>query len=235
MWDIAQADDRGRSSGLWRQMSDYRSFGIADLFFRFDFIVEADIEGSCNVLADADRLTDASAASIVRRGDMFLPPFFQTIWLDEELNAVQDIATLARLGLAYRPEVDKKGDRDFNLHSRRWQQMGKLDVPQLEHWADLCARARVRAEAYLRGLPSFAAILDTSVRNAAEFDRGRLGQLCARAERGNSAADMFEWTLEQSLSQNLISGIREPSIRVDAILACFLSGDRAASAVLASV
>lgn len=232
MWEIAQADDRGRSSALWRQMSDYRSDGIADLFFRFDFIVEADIEGSRSVLADADRLTPASAASIVRRGDMLLPPFFQTIWLDQELSQVKDVATLERLGLAYRPEVDKKGDRDFNLSPKRWQQMGKLDVPQLEHWADLCSKARVSAESCLRSLPSLTSSLETAVRRAIDFDRGRLGQLRARAERGVSAVDAFEWALERSLSQSLISGIREPSIRVDAILACFLSGDKAAGAVV---
>ncbi|MBB4423906.1 hypothetical protein GGD66_002450 [Bradyrhizobium sp. CIR48] len=213
-------------------MSDYRGSGIADVFFRFDFIVEADVEGSCNVLADADRLTDASAASIVRRGDMLLPPFFQTVWLDQELNPVQDMATLEQLGLAYRPEVDKKSERDFNLNSTRWGQMGELDIPQLEHWADLCAKARVCAEAYLRSLPSLTESLDNAVGNAMEVDRARLGQLRARAERGDSTADSFEWTLERSLSQSLIGGIREPSIRVDAILACFLSGDRAASGVL---
>ncbi|OSI72304.1 hypothetical protein BSZ21_07430 [Bradyrhizobium canariense] len=232
MWEIAQADDRGRSTGLWRQMSDYRSDGTADLFFRFDFFVEADVERSCKVLAGVDRLTDASAASIVRRGDMLLPPFFRTVWLDQELNPVLDFATLERLGLAYRPEADKNGDRDFNLNSKRWQQMGTLDVPQLEHWADLCAKARVRAEAYLRDLPSLTASLDIAVGHAIEVDRARLGQLRARAERANSAADSLEWTLERSLSQNLMDGIREPSIRVDAILACFLSGNRAASAVL---
>jgi len=232
MWEIAQADDRGRSSAFWRQMSDYGSDGIADLFFRFDFIVEADIEGSRSVLADADRLTGASTASIVRRGDMLLPPFFQTIWLDQELDQVRDIATLERLGLAYRPKVDKNGDRDFNLNPKRWQQIGKLDVPQLEHWAELCSKARVRAEACLRSLPSLTASLETAVRNAIDVDRGRLGQLRARAERGISAADSFEWTLEESLSQSLINGIREPSIRVDAILACFLSGNQEAGAVV---
>lgn len=232
MWEIAQADDRGRSSALWRQMSDYRNDGIADLFFRFDFVVEADIEGSCNVLSDAHRLTPASAASMVRRGDMFLPPFFQTIWLDQELNQVKDIATLERLDLAYRPEVDKQGDRDFNLNPNRWQQMRKLDVPQLEHWAELCSKARARAEACLRSLPSFTVSLETAVSSAMDVDRGRLGQLRTRAERGVSAADAFEWALERSLSQSLMSGIREPSIRVDAILACFLSSNKAAGTVV---
>lgn len=232
MWEIAQADDRGRSTGLWRQMSDYRSDGKADLFFRFDFVVAADVGRSCDVLARADRLTDASAASIVRRGDMLLPPFFQTVWLDQELDPVLDMATLDRLGLAYRPEANKNGDRDFNLNSKRWQRMSKLDIPQLEHWADLCTKARVQAEAYLRDLPSLTASLDVAVGHATELDRARLAQLRTRAARGDSAADRLEWTLERSLSQSLIDGIREPSIRVDAILACFLSGERAASAIL---
>lgn len=232
MWEIAQADDRGRSTALWRYMPDYSSDDVADLFFRFDFVVSADVDRAREILVRDHRLTRSAAASISRRGDMVLPPFFQTIWLDRDLRPVEEVATVRRLTQAYRQEPDRQGSRDFNLNPKRWRQMAKLDVPQLAHWADLCTEARLRAEASLRRLPSFTGSLEKAALRAAEFDRARLGQLRARADRTLASADAVEWSLEKSLSERLIDGIREPTVRVDAILACFLSGDRDASATV---
>lgn len=103
MWEITQGDDRGRSTALWRYVPGHHSDGVADLFFRFDFIVETNVGPARGILHDADRLTQSADAAIGRRGDMALPPFFQTIWLDQELAQVEEPATLQFLGLAYRP------------------------------------------------------------------------------------------------------------------------------------
>jgi ATP-dependent helicase HepA len=232
MWEITQGDDRGRSTALWRHMPGYQSEGVADVFFRFDFIVEADVVAARGILADANRLTDASAAAIVRRGDMALPPFSQTIWLDQELARVEDPEILSRLNLPYRPDAVGQGGRDFNLNPRRWRQMRKLDVPQLPHWAELCLEARTRAEACLRRLPSLTGGLERAVRHASAVDFSRIGQLRARAERSINAADSDELKLEESLSNRLMGGIHAPHIRVDAILACFLTGDSVATATI---
>lgn len=232
MWEIAQADDRGRSTALWRYMPDYSSDDVADLFFRFDFVVSADLEGAREILARDHRLTPSAAASISRRGDMVLPPFFQTLWLDRYLTPVEEVATVRRLAQAYSQEPDRQGSRDFNLNPKRWRQMAKLDVPQLAHWADLCTEARLRAEACLRRLPSFTGGLAKAALRATEFDRARLGHLRARADRNLASADAAEWSLEKSLSESLIVGIREPTVHVDAVLACFLSGNREASATV---
>ena len=232
MWAITQADDRGRSTAVWRYMPGYQTDVVAEVFFRFDYIVEADTTSACEVLRSDDRLTDASAAANVRRGDMALSPFVQTIWLDRELESVEDGATLARLELAYHPEATEQGGRDFNLNPRRWHQAARLDIPELAHWSDLCREARRRSEDHLRALPSFSNALDLAGRFARDVDFGRLGQLRARAERGEAAADWREWELERALSDALIAGICAPSVRLDAILACFISGDIAATAII---
>jgi ATP-dependent helicase HepA len=183
MWEITQGDDRGRSTALWRYVPGHHSDGVADLFFRFDFIVETNVGPARGILHDADRLTQSADAAIGRRGDMALPPFFQTIWLDQELAQVEEPATLQFLGLAYRPEAGGQDGRVLNLNSRRWQQLAKLDVPQLAHWAEFCGEARRRAEEALRALPSLTGNLDAAIRRVAVADYGRLGQLRARAQR----------------------------------------------------
>ena len=232
MWAITQADDRGRSTALWRYMPGYQTDAVADLFFRFDYVVQADTDAAREVLRDVGRLTDASAAAIVRRGDMTLPPFVQTIWLDRELEPIGDSTTLTRLDLAYRPEATGQAGRDFNLNPRRWHLAARLDIPELAHWSDLCRKARGRSEDLLRALPSFLNGLDLAGRRASDVDFGRLGQLRARAERSEDAADWREWELERALSEALIGGVRAPSVQLDAILACFVTGNGAATAII---
>lgn len=232
MWSITQGDDRGRSTALWRQMPGYQSEGVADLFFRFDYIVTADLTAASGALVEAGRASSAAHAAVRRRGDMALPPFQQTIWFDRELEPVTDASLLASLNLAYRPEAADQGGRDFNLNPERWRNLARLDVPEQHNWSGLCTMARQKSEAYLRALPSFARSLEDAVARSAEVDFGRLGQLRARAERSNEPADRLEWHLEALLSEALQLGMREPHIHLDAILACFITGNSAATAVI---
>ena len=218
---------------MWRLIPGYKSEGVADLFFRFDYIVSADIAASEGPLVEAGRKSAAAEAAIRRRGDMALPPFQQTIWLDRELEPVTDTFTLARLNLPYRPEADDQGGRDFNLNAKRWANLARLDVPEQHNWSGLCAIARQKSEAHLRSLPSFVRSLERAVARAVEVDFGRLGQLRARAERSGLPSDRTEWMLEARLSETLQAGMREPHINLDAILACFMTGNSAATFVVA--
>jgi ATP-dependent helicase HepA len=229
MWDITQADDRGRSTALWRYAPGYASYSVADLFFRFDFIAEADVRGAHNVLDRFGRLSNASNAAIVRRGDMALPPFFETVWLDRELHRVTDKATLDLLQLKFRPEGEERGGRDFNLNPKRWDQVQRLEIPELAHWGGICARAREEATSLLQSTASFSRRIADAEQRAKEVEEARLGLLRARAENTASRADMREWEIEQQLSTALVEGVNAPSVRVDAILACFLTGNISAT------
>jgi ATP-dependent helicase HepA len=167
IYDIAQADDRGRSTAMWRLMPDYRSDSLADVFFRFDFIVQSDIAAALDVLRGAERLTPAAAAAIRRRGDMALAPFFHTIWLDGELCQVDHPGLLARLTVPYRPEALDQGGRDYNLNPQRWRNLVRLDLPALADWTELCRAARLSAETWLRRRPELTQGLEAAARAAA--------------------------------------------------------------------
>lgn len=234
MFDIAQTDDRGRSTAVWRYYPDHRAQAVADLFFRFDFIVEADVEAALQVLDRENRLTSAASAAMRRRGDMAVAPFFHTLWLDEELSEVADSALLRRLSAVYRPKPDGHDGRDFNLNPRRWRNLGRLELPQLAQWAELCHAARERAEAKMRQIPTFKEALDAAARKSAEVERGRLAHLRARAERSGALVDEAECAIEQALSEALLAGVRDPKIRLDAILAAFVSGDARSTAIVAA-
>ncbi|WP_373085898.1 hypothetical protein, partial [Sneathiella sp.] len=232
MWSITQGDDRGRSTAMWRQMPGYHSDAIVDLFFRFDYVIEADVSAAVNVMIEAALGGPSAAAAARRRGDMALPPFQQTIWLDREMELVTDATLLALLNRPYQPKAAPQGGRDFNLNPKRWLNMMRLDIPEQENWNDLCVTARQKSEACLLTLPSFVGDLEEAERRASEVDIGRLGQLHARAVRSADPADKADWVLESKLSQHLIAGIKAPHIHLDSILASFVTGNAAASAII---
>jgi ATP-dependent helicase HepA len=84
----------------------------------------------------------------------------------------------------------------------------------------------------LRQLPAFVDGLVEARNRSAAVDHGRLGQLRARADRRSDPADEAEWQIERDLAGALNAGISAPSVRVDAVIACFLTGDPAATAVI---
>jgi ATP-dependent helicase HepA len=234
MTDITQTDDRGRSFAMWRYTPDYEADRIADVFVRFDFVLEVDVEPALQILKENERLGPASVAAIRRRGDMALPPFFKTVWLTHELMPVENPRHIELLARRYAPDARDAGGRDFNLNARRWQRVARLNIPELEYWADFCGTARVRAEETLRVEGDLAKKLAQADRRASSIDHGRLGQLRARARNDNpeSAAEEHDLLLEERLSAALRHGIRSPHIRVDAIGAIFLSGNREAAQIM---
>jgi len=225
IFDLAQADDRGRSTAMWRYVPTHRSETVAEVFFRFDFVVEADIDAALQVLHAAGRWTPAAAAAVARRGDMALAPSFHTLWLDVELCEVVQADRLAMLAAPYRHEAVDGAGRDYNLNPLRWRNLARLELPALADWGELCRAARRNAEEGLRRRPVLTKDLDAAARVTAAADYGRLAQLRTRAVRTGEAAESTEVTVETALSEALLAGVRQPVIRLDGILAVFLSGD----------
>ena len=224
--DLTQRDERGRSTAFWRHLP-VRAPKETEVFFRFDFLVEADIDSALSILDLAGALTDPAMSSLSRRGDMALPPFFHTVWLDAEGQPVDDGERLALLDQPYRVDASDQGGRDFNLNPRRWSVLKAMQVQQLDRWADLCGHARVSAETVLRALPTLNEGLEAAARRAETMDAGRLGLLQARAERpgDRDGSDKHDLHLERALSEQLVAGIRTPRVTLDAVCACFLGSD----------
>ncbi|PRY83806.1 protein DpdE [Donghicola tyrosinivorans] len=232
IWRFSQVDERGRSTALWRYFPGYQAETLADLFFRFDFIVEPDLADAIEVLSRTKCLTEAAKAALSRRGDMALPPFHESIWLDQDLAQVTDPALLEKLDQAYRPDATDQGGRDYNLNSERWRHLDRLRLGQVADWRTVCRNARAKAEAELRNLPVFIDRLRDAERRAVSVNQGRLGQLRARVDRRNLASDEHDWKLERDIAMALTEGILNPSVRLDAITASFLTGSLRASAIV---
>lgn len=228
MTDLTEADDRGRSFAMWRYDPTYIGDPVGDIFFRFDFILETCVEGAAQILVSCGRKTDATVAAVRRRGDMALPPFYRSVWLDRELNPVVDPKVLARLAQPYRVEPDVSGRVDFNLNSKRWKTIQQLEIPEVAYWYDICFKARSVAESVLRSNGDVVETLRKADQRAAEVDRGRLGQLRARNQATTSATDIQEYGFEEQLATALRKGISAPQIRVDLIGAVFLSASKVA-------
>jgi ATP-dependent helicase HepA len=229
MTALTEADDRGRSFAMWRFAPDHVGDPVADIYFRFDFLVEADVAGAASTLSGHGRDTSAAQAAIRRRGDMALPPFHRSMWLDRELVPVTDVLLVARLMRPYSVDPDRSGAVDLNLNAQRWQRVLQLHLPELGFWADLCGKARVAAETALRDDPDFIESLATADQRALRVDLGRIGQLRARARAGAEAQDDSDLAFEERLARALRYGIRAPRVRVDTVGALFVSGSRAAT------
>src|SRR4051812_35645462 len=101
---------------MWRFAPDHIGDPIADVFFRFGFVLEADVAAADRILRQHGRSASAAGAAIRRRGDMALPPFYRSLWLDRELALVTDEAVLTLLTRRYRVEPDQNGAFDYNLN-----------------------------------------------------------------------------------------------------------------------
>ena len=229
MTALTEADDRGRSFAMWRFAPDHVGNPLAEFYFRFDFILEADIAAATGVLATYDHDTSAARAAVRRRSDMALAPFYRSIWLDRELAPVQDEALIVRLARPYNVEPDRSGGVDFNLNSRRWPRLLQLQLPELAYWGELCGKARAAAERAIRADPDLIASLAQAEKRTARVDHGRLGQLQVRARTERSDRESTELEFEEQLAAALRGGINSPRVRLDTIGVVFISASRSAT------
>jgi ATP-dependent helicase HepA len=224
---MTASDDRGRTLAMWRYIPGYRAADIADVFFRFDFVVEADVAAAVAEYVDAVRASrEAAHAALTRRGDMLFPPLFQRVWLDAGLNPVVEAQTLRLLEVPY-TRKSAGGAFDANLNPQRWQLVRRLRLPLLERWAELIHRARGEAEAELRRSAELSARSAEAVATARGLDATRFAHLRARAkseDREQAAAEERLLSVEQATAETLYAGIQAPRITLDTIGAVFLAG-----------
>ncbi|WP_259967265.1 protein DpdE [Leisingera caerulea] len=226
MTALTEADDRGRSFAMWRFLPDHLGDPVADIYFRFDFVLEADVAGAAKALCDHGRDTNSANAAIRRRGDMALPPFHRSLWLDRELAPITDKALLAQLTRPYSVEPDRDGAVDLNLNTRRWERVLQLGLPELSYWSELSSKARVAAETALRADPDLIESLARAEQRALQVDLGRIGQLRARVRARADVVEDNDLAFEERLAATLRDGIRAPRVRVDTVGAVFVSASR---------
>lgn len=213
---FCQTDDRGRIFAMWRHRPDYeaRDASGCDLWFRFDFVVEAS-------LPDAD---DDSARALIRRAEQHFPPQFHTVWVDATREVTMDPP--AHLAEAYRKSEPGPG-RDYNLNPRRWQILQMQDnLPWLLQWRRHCEAAAERALQFMAGhellrqhqVRGLASLRSQHATRVAQVE-SRLTRLAGVAQ----AAERRDFEEEVVFLGHLTDAIRAPAIRTDVAGAVFAS------------
>lgn len=207
-------DDRGQTFAFWRMSPDVADDG---LYFRFDYIIEADTEPARRVLEANGVSFDRQA--LQRRADAFLSPRIATFWSSIDGAEMEDSRLIGLLAAPYEPQ---RGDVNLNPE-RRWaldELIGESD------WEWRCRTARARSEEALRRRPSFATAcadaatrFEAASRTAATQRRIRLSFLPARQR----APEESELASDIDVDAALALGMREPHVRLDAIGAVVLS------------
>ena len=223
---ITELDDRGRAAAMWRHFPSYelRSDAPADVYLRFDFVVETDSSNAVSVSGKSDHPMLKKA--LERRGDMALAPFYKTIWVDESLSKVTNPNLLDLLEDSYRRAPSDSIYQDWNISSEHWPVVSSLEIPSVNVWHQWIPQAREAAEQLLRDETALEKLCQESVEHAREVDEIRFAQLRARLLHEDPAMAEVTRSLlvqEQQLSEAIYMAIRKPRISLATILAVFVS------------
>jgi len=225
---FSDIDDRGRSYAMWRQV--YEGFVDAEsqMYFRFDFLIEAGLDQAESVLGEAPiTLTDTARSAISRRGDTLFPPLVVQVWIDEEGDEPSTEFIEKFLTSSY----DKQGRNgiyiDTNLKSLRFRSLMEVAPDSFANWGERCVRMRDRAKANLVARKSLEDAKVVAIQRARIEDEVREAQLATRIRMLDGVeadSEREQLAIETKINAALYQGIEAPSIKVDVAGMVILSG-----------
>lgn len=216
---FSDSDDRGRSYAMWRQYYEGLTDSDSGMYFRFDFLIETNMEKVDAVLSkSAITLDETSQSAITRRGDALFAPQVVRIWINEEgeepsTNFIKEYLL---------PCYDKIGKNrsyiDTNLKSLRLRSLMDRAPDIFSNWNARCIRMRDQAKEILVGRVSLAENIATAIKRARIEDEVRAAQLLTRVrllEGVEAESERMQLSIEEKLNHALYNGIQDPSIKVD--------------------
>jgi ATP-dependent helicase HepA len=222
---FCQTDDRGRVFGVWRHWPGYAPVDACgnDLFFRFDFLVEADLGDAWHAGGNADAQSDRA---LRRRVDGYLPPQFITAWVGVDRKVITEPANL--LTAAYRGQsAPTEAGRDFNLNPGRWQQLStREDVPWIQDWEQVCRQAHTDALAHVKGMGIVRDRITSAQRQLNEQLQTRVAYLQNRIARLSGFArqvEEAELVAELDRHERVMAAVAHPRFHLDVVGTVFLS------------
>jgi ATP-dependent helicase HepA len=200
-------DDRGTSFAMWRQSTDL-DLPAPRMFFRLDFIIEANLEGK------------ERSPALSRLADAVFPPIIETIWIDQELQPA-DEECLFELARPYRKPYDT------NLTGNLWPEA--ISRTGCGPWTDLCESVRSVGERLLVEKHDLQSLIQSKADALTEVRAITKEQLISRLEAipeiltSERVALEKEIQFARSLTRALVSGILYPLIRLDSAGVVILS------------
>ena len=223
-------DDRGQAFAMWRCDRSWDAGAGMEWFgFRFNYVVEANLEIAKQVLTDCE-LDKSKFLSLKRRADALFPPIIETIFIEaryEPMSLVEDEALLQILQRSYKGKSSHPC-RDYNLAKSRLSVLNEF-VDESK-WADLCSLARQTSEILLRDRTFLISLCEQRARIADQKLGNRLDQLrlrlnrLAESEQNSHSLLAEEYNRETALSQAILEGIRHPQIKLDSVGFMIVSG-----------
>lgn len=212
---VANRDDSGKSFAMWRHVTGWEN--PIQLFYRFDFIIEADLSMAKKIIRKHEHTTEQA---LHRLGDLFFPPMTHTVWLNEAYGQVTIPNTLEILNRGYNREFDK------NINFKVWDWLLTKNLHYWQNWSRRCFTARREAEQILKTNEEFNNKIEKCLQKAQEISQRNLSQLRSRCYRLNRLEYDIEndrLQLDEGLYEALFEGIRNPSVRCDSTGVVFLS------------
>lgn len=225
---FSDMDDRGRSYAMWRQFYDHFPSSEIKMCFRFDFLIEAQLDEAIAVLASHEMGSEQSARStLARRGDALFSPVVVQVWVDEEGDALDD-TFIERFLL---PDYARKGGGEYidkNLEMPHLRAFRRLAPDTFANWSERCTRMRERALTKAVEKEELVQSQQKAVKRALAEDEIRYAQLQTRIQslQGEEAeAEATQLGLERELGAALLRGISAPSVKVDVAGVVFLTSE----------
>jgi hypothetical protein len=198
-------DDRGTAFATLRVVDDV---DFADfLAFKLCYFISARLPNG---------LSRAESTGLRARLDGLLRPRYQVVFVDPDLNPIDNPRILEMLGEPYRSS--EAGGRDYNLGSRQDALYAHIDALRFEA---LCRRVRDTSEQMLRAEESFvSAVAEAVDRGRAYFDI-RLRRLRQKLSAG--IAERARVAREVELYEAALVTLADPDVTLDGIGAIVLT------------
>jgi len=223
-------DDRGQAFAIWRCDESWDAGEGMEWFgFRFNYIVEANLEIAQKVLTDFG-IDNNKYQALKRRTDALLPPIIETIFMDARYEPMSLVEDEALVNILQRPYKGKSSHpcRDYNLAKSRLPILNEfIDA---SNWQEFCHQARRTSETLLGDRISFIELREQQAQIAEQKLGKRLAQLrlrlnrLAQSQQTSHSLLAQEVNIETALNQAILQGIRHPRIKLDSVGFIIVSG-----------
>ena len=216
---FSDVDDRGRSFAMWRQFQNEPRYEVPRMYFRFDFLIEAELANANeSVLKPAGKDTKLARAALARRADALFQPTVIKIWLDEDGREVDSDFAQQVLDPPYSKEGAGDIYIDTNLKSERLRLVMEAMPLTFANWGERCIRIRSTSQALVANRETLRGKKGVALKKAMvedEVRRARLKTRIGSLTGVEAVAESNQLDFESKLYEALKLGIESPSMKVD--------------------